>query len=160
VTDSLEVFPCPERNGHDGYQVQFLLHGLSHTPEKSVERASALKPGEPLLVMRDFQNPRDPDALALRTAETSERDLYIVGYVPRYLRGDILKLMQLSASPQIALERVNPSPAPVQFRVLCRALAPWPEGFQPFSEPEYEAIMPEAEARASRGLLLPRHNHA
>jgi hypothetical protein len=109
--------------------------------------------------MRDFENPRDPDALALRTAESFERDVYIVGYVPRYLCSDILKLIQLHAMPQIVVERVNPSPAPVQFRVLCRAQTPWPEGFEPFSEPEYEPIAPEAEARASRILLPPRHHN-
>ena len=160
VTDSLEVFPCPERNANGDYYIHFLLHGLSHTPETSVERASRLNLGEQLLVMRDFQNPKDPDALALRTAETVERDIYIVGYIPRYLRGDILKLIQLKAMPQIFVERVNPSPAPVQFRVLCRAIMPWPEGFEPFSGSEYEPLVPEAAARASQILLPPRHyNH-
>jgi hypothetical protein len=105
--------------------------------------------------MRDFQNPRDPDALALRTAETFARDIYVIGYVPRYLRGDFLKLIQLNAAPQILVERVNPSPTPVQFRVLCEALMPWPKGFEPFSEPEYEPLVPEAAARASRIPLPP-----
>jgi len=155
VTDSLEVFPCPERNADGKYHIHFLLHGLGHMPETSVERASRLNHGEPLLVMRDFQNPRDPDALALRTAETFARDIYVIGYVPRYLRGDFLKLIQLNAAPQILVERVNPSPTPVQFRVLCEALMPWPKGFEPFSEPEYEPLVPEAAARASRIPLPP-----
>ena len=107
VTDTLEVFPCPERNGRGEYEVHFLLHGLRHMPEASVERTLHLTPGEPLLAMRDFQNPKDPDALAIRT----ERDAYLVGYCPRYLRGDILKLMQ-SHAPQIVVEQVNPPPAP------------------------------------------------
>ena len=157
VTDSLEVFPCPECPINGEYRINFLLHGLNHTPETSVERASRLSHGEPLLVMRDLQNPRDPDALALRTAE--ERDIYLVGYVPRYLRGDFLKLIQLDATPRIVAERVNPSPAPVQFRVLCRAVAPWPEGFKPFSGPEYDLLSPEAGAEASRILLAPHYNH-
>lgn len=159
VTDSLEVFARPERNADGDYSIHFLLHGLSHTPVPSVERASRLNRGEQLLLMRDFQNPKDPDALALRTAETVERDIYIVGYVPRYLRGDILKLIQLKATPHIFVERVNPSPAPVQFRVLCRAIMPWPEGFEPLSGPEYQPLVPEA-AEASRIHLAPRyHNH-
>jgi hypothetical protein len=105
--------------------------------------------------MRDFQNPRDPDALALRTAETFARDIYVIGYVPRYLRGDFLKLIQLNAAPQIVVERVNPSPTPVQFRVLCQVLMPWPEKFEPFSETDYEPLVPEAAARASRIPLPP-----
>jgi hypothetical protein len=143
VTDSLEVFPRPERDPAGEYQTHFLIHGLSHMPESSVDRASRLTAGEPLLVMRDIQNPRDPDAVALRTSEVVERDLHIVGYVPRYLRGDFLKLIDMGSSARVVVERVNPPPAPVQLRVLCKATMEWPAGFEPFSGPEYRPVVPE-----------------
>jgi hypothetical protein len=60
-------------------------------PESSIARASQLHAGEQLLLMRDVQNPKASDALALRTAEAFERDMHLVGYVPRYLRLDALK---------------------------------------------------------------------
>jgi hypothetical protein len=159
VTDTLEVFPRPERNDRGEYEVHFLLHGLNHMPPESVERASLLKRGEQLLVMRDFQNPHDSEALALRTAETFERDMYLLGYCPRYLRGDIIKLMNWRLSPRIVVERVNLSPAPAQFRVLCRALMTWPDGFEPFGDPEYTPLVPDAEARVNQISLPPRHLH-
>lgn len=142
VTDSLEVFPRPERNPAGDYETHFLIHGLSHMPESSIDRALRLATGEHLLAMRDIQNPRDPAAVALRTSETADRDMYIVGYVPRYLGGDFLKLIDLGSSPRIAVERVNPPPAPVQFRVLCKAIMEWPAGFEPCSGPEYRPLVP------------------
>jgi len=97
-------------------------------------------------LMRDVQNPKASDALALRTAEAFERDMHLVGYVPRYLRLDALKLMQLGSSPAISVERVNAPPAPAQYRVLCKAVSQWPAGFEPFDGPEYEPLVPEVEA--------------
>jgi len=43
-------------------------------PLESGDRATKLDPGEALLAMRDFQNPKDPDAIALRTAEKLDRE--------------------------------------------------------------------------------------
>lgn len=142
VTDTLEVFPCPEKNSQGEYEVHFLVHGLAHMPLASADRAMQLKPNEPLLAMRDFQNPKDPDAIALRTAEESERDTYLIGYCPRYLRADLLQLLKSGLSPKITVERVNPPPAPIQLRVLCRSVTHWPDGFRPFSTEEYSPLLP------------------
>ena len=103
---------------------------------------SPLDLGEPLLAMRDFQNPTDPNAIALRTVERSERDVSMVGYYPRYLTNDFLRLMDRNLSPQISVEWVNPPPAPVRFRVLCKSVWPWPDGFIPFDSDEYEPLVP------------------
>lgn len=156
VTDTLEVFPCPERNEQGEYEVHFLVHGLSHMPEASAIRASHLKPGERLLAMHDLQNPKDADAIALRTAEIVDRDMYLIGYCPRYLRSDFLCLIRREHSPKITVERVNRPPAPIQFRILCKAVMKWAEGFSPFSTPEYEPIAP-ANTGSPRISLPPRH---
>src|SRR5439155_17837971 len=143
-------FPCPERDQQGRYEVHFLLHGLSHTTDEAVQRAANLQPGEPLLAMYDFQNPKDSEAIALRTSETFPKDMYLVGYCPRYLQGDFRTLLKADAqSLDITVARVNPPPAPVQFRVLCRALMRWPAGFKPFNEPEYEPI------GSSDGIRMP-----
>jgi hypothetical protein len=159
VTDTLEVFPCPEETGTGEYQVHFLVHGLRHMPEASADRALSLKPGEKLLVMRDIQNPHDPDAIALRTAETFDRDMHLIGYCPRYLRADIIRLLDSGSSPTITVERVNCPPAPLQFRVLCKTIMTWSYGLKPFSAPEYESIVPSDE-RLPRISLPPRHTPA
>ncbi|HYZ85383.1 MAG TPA: HIRAN domain-containing protein [Bryobacteraceae bacterium] len=150
ATDTLEVFPYPEELADGVYETCFFLHGLSHMPADAVQRASALAPGERLLVMWDFQNPHDPDALALRTAETYPGDIHVIGYCPRFLRGEILKLMTSGDNPpEVTVERVNPTPAPVQFRVLCRLRMRWAAGFKPFGGTEYQPIVAvEAEDEA------------
>jgi hypothetical protein len=141
VTDTLEVFPYPEETEDGEYEVHFLAHGLRHMPDSSADRALALKRGEQLLAMRDIQNPQDRDAIALRTAETFERDMYLIGYCPRYLRAALIRLLDSGCAPTITVERVNYPPAPLQLRVLCKAVMTWSEGFKPFCTPEYELIV-------------------
>lgn len=155
ATDTLELFPSPERNEHGEYEIHFLVHGLNHLPDENVDRAMLLQPGELLLAMRDFQNPRDPDAVALRTAEKFDKDLYIVGYCPRYLRSEILRLIDAGSLPKIAVERVNRAPAPVQFRLLCKAAMKWPSGFQPFNEPDFRPLA-SADVKLAEISLPPR----
>jgi hypothetical protein len=141
-TDSFEVFPCPERSEDGEYQFHFLVHGLSHMTPEAITRAERLVPGERLLVMRDIQNVQDPLAMALRTSESFEGDMHLVGYCPRYLRGDIASLLdETVTSPKVTVERVNPPPVPVQFRILCKVKMKWPEGFQPFSGTEYQPLV-------------------
>lgn len=134
------MFPCPDKVADETYETSFFIHGLSHMSKVSAERAEQLLPGERLLLMSDFQNPHDPEALALRTAEKHTGDLRILGYCPRYLRGDLLRLMKRDNPPSVIVERVNHPPAPVQFRVLCRLRMKWEAGFEPFSDSEYQPI--------------------
>src|SRR5205085_7265532 len=94
VTDALEVFPCPEADVDGEYVVHFFVHGLSHMPQASAKRAERLKSGELLLLLHDFQNPRDPRALMLRTSEALPQDVFLLGYCPRYLLGDATELMK------------------------------------------------------------------
>jgi hypothetical protein len=85
MTDSLELFPKPEKSEDGVYHLHFFAHGLSHMPPGSSQRAEALDSGESLLVMKDIQNRWDPGAVMLRTGETYEQDIFFVGFVPRYL---------------------------------------------------------------------------
>lgn len=141
VTDTLEVFPCPEPDAVGQYHVHFFAHGLSHMAEASRERATRATPGEPLLIVHDFQNPREPQALMMRTAETTPGDMHLMGYCPRYLLEDALKLLEKNQNlAHITVERVNPPPAPVQFRLLCRMTMSWSDNFQPFSGEAYQPL--------------------
>lgn len=60
ATDTLEVFPKPTLNADGGYEFHFLVHGLRHMTKGAADRVLLLEPGEPLLAMRDIQNPKDP----------------------------------------------------------------------------------------------------
>lgn len=147
MTDSFEVFPLPEPNEAGEYHIRFFAHGLRYFPPESIRRIGELKPGDKLLVAWDWQNPHDPSAMMLRTNDVYPGDRHLVGYCPRYLTKDVLMVFlgccgEDTASPMcVSVQRVNPPPAPLQLRLLCALTACWPEGFAPFSGPEYEPLV-------------------
>lgn len=144
VTEMLEVFPSPEDNGTGEYQIYFFVHGLSHAAQASMDRALTLERGEQLLLMHDLQNPRDPEALLLRTAEKQPNDMFLMGYCPRYLLRDVHTLVREGRRlPTVTVERVNRPPAAIQFRLLCKMILKGPEEFHPFSDGVYQPLMPE-----------------
>ncbi|NJM98585.1 MAG: DNA-binding protein [Phormidesmis sp. RL_2_1] len=137
VTDTFEVFPCPQRDENGLYHIHFFVHGLRYMPPETQPNLQQLQPGIRLYIMQDSQNPYDPDALLLRTEEA-----YNVGYCPRYLTSDVLNLLQHDSQKLAAtVERVNPHPTPVQFRLLCNLTAEWPKAFQPFTGELYEPLV-------------------
>ena len=142
ATDSLEVFPLPKRDPAGRYHIHFFAHGIRHLPQSSLDRINKLEPRERLNLAADLQNPVEPRALMLRTAESFEGDIHIVGYCPRYLVPDIWSLLKMDPdSVLVQVEQVNHAPAPQQLRLLCRLEAPWPEGFQPLGGEEYEPLV-------------------
>ncbi len=141
-TDSFEVFPEPERDEQGNYHVHFFTHGLSHFPAVIQQYVQSLQAGTPLLVTHDVQNQFDSRALILRTP-----DLHFVGFCPRYLTQDFFELIcQCPQQVTVTVERVNPPPTPLQFRLLCSLTAAWQEDFQPFSAPIYQSLAPEPSA--------------
>jgi hypothetical protein len=140
ATDHFEVFPLPERNEAGDYQIYFFAHGLSHFPPSAQHRATQCTVGEELLLLHDLQNNYDPRALMLRT-----EDRHNVGFCPRYLVQDPFDLVtQFPHEVRVVVEKVNPSPTPLQFRLLCKFTAKWREGFHPFSGIEYQPVTPTA----------------
>lgn len=140
ATDTLEMFPRPERGPDDVFQVHFFVHGLRHQIPAAQERAGRLQPGERLRLLHDYQNHRDERAQALRTDEVAPGDMHLLGYVPRYLAHDVIIAPERGEDvPLVQVERVNIE-APVHFRVLCRLSMPWPEDYEPFSSPSYQPI--------------------
>ena len=89
--------------------------------------------------MCDVQNLVDPSAIALRTT-----DLQIVGYMPSYLVEDAHMLQQTCAFWEVYVDRVNPPPAPLQQRLLCRLESCWPDGFVPYSTERYQPLTSDA----------------
>lgn len=146
ATDTFEIFPCPKPDENGLYHIHFFAHGLRHLPKGSGERISELQANELLYLANEFQNPYDSRALLLCT-----RDHHIVGYCPRYLVADALELVRKKPNlVNVQVERVNPAPTPLQFRLLCNMTAQWPQGFIPFSGQEYQPI--GSELRAGRSL--------
>ncbi|MGB7159585.1 MAG: HIRAN domain-containing protein [Tepidisphaeraceae bacterium] len=140
ATDSLEMVEVPRmaEEGHP-FQTHFLAHGLRYLHPSSLNRIESLRPGDPLRILHDCQNEADRTALALRT-----EDRVLVGYMPRYLLGDAFELIQTCEIVEVSVGRVNPAPAPLQQRLLCKFEACWPPEFRPFCHEHYLPIPPDA----------------
>lgn len=135
-TDNLEVFPCPKPiNGR--YEIKFLNHGLRYAPDEAIQRVSKLNHGDRLFLMHDLQNSHDAFALALRTDDPAT----IIGYCPRYFVKDFHHILN-GCEPlevNVTVEKVNLD-APLQFKLLCKFSAPWPEGFTACANELYQPI--------------------
>ncbi len=139
TTDSVELFPLPAYEPEGGYRTFFLAHAVRHLPEPAQSRLLRLVPGERLYLMRDCQNQVDQEAIAVRTD-----DRMLVGYMPGYLLEDAHQLAEACSYLAIFVDRVNPPPAPLEHRLLCRFEGCWPDGFIPFSTCRYQPVSNDA----------------
>lgn len=143
-TDTLTVFPCPEPDEEGRYHLHFFSHGLRHLPPCAIERINCFEAGEKLWLAHEFHNPFDPQAVTLHT-----EDHYIVGYCPRYLNSEVFKLLKRNPGfVDVRVERVNQSPTPLQFRLLCNMTAQCSDD-RPFSSQEYQPLTDEVATAAT-----------
>ena len=138
ATDTLEVFKYPTPNSKGEYEVDFFSHGLRYVSKRVLERVNHLKKGERLFLAFDMQNEYDSKAMALRTDDPVE----FVGYCPRYLAPDFLKLLEKNKATDtlVTVVRVNKD-APLNLRLLCKLVAPWPKDFHPFSDDTFKPLV-------------------
>ena len=135
ATDTLELFPQPERTPDSGYRTWFWSHGIRHLPVSPEERIRLLQPGERLELRTDVCNPVVKDALQIWTS-----DEVCVGYMPSYLMDEVRHLGEYSAQCEIYVDRINPEPSPIQQRLLLRMESGWPDGFTPYGYRRYQPI--------------------
>lgn len=103
--------------------------GLRYMPECSINKVKDLEQKERLYIMSDFQNYYDKNAFSLRTKERHN-----LGYFPRYLVEDFWHVITKAPySVYVVVEKVNPAPTPIQFRLLCSLTAKWDDDFIPLS---------------------------
>jgi len=138
ATDTLEVFKCPTPNGSGEYEISFFSHGLRHLARNVIDRVNHLRKGERLFLARDMQNRYDSCAMGLRTEDPVE----FVGYCPRYLSRDFWQLLEKNRPMDVlvTVERVNED-APLNLRLLCKLVAPWPNDFQPCSDDNFKPLV-------------------
>lgn len=137
VTDTFEVFPCPEKSKNGSYYLHFFVRGLRYLPESSLKKVKQLKPEDLLYLTLDIQNTYDSTALLLRTKEQ-----YILGYCPRYLAADIWNvLLHDPESVNVHIEKINPAPTPIQLRLLCSMTLKSNDNYVPFSSKDYQPIV-------------------
>jgi hypothetical protein len=138
----LQIFPLPEEQADGTYDAVFFAHGIRHV-QGALEAVNSLEPGDQLILDPEPSNKFDAYALKLMSSNSC------VGYCPKYISKDLHRLLQaVPTSILVSAERINPVEAPVQFRLLCKLKADWPDGFIPFSDEEYQPL-PEASLPAS-----------
>ena len=156
-TDQIEMFPLPLPDAETGaYTTHCLIRGIRYMPQPFVEqRIARLERGEPLLLLWDAQNEVDPNAVAVRT-----RDFAMLGYLPAYLTRDVRRINAECFECSARVERVNPPPAGVHHRLLCRVEGCWPKGFAPYDADEFRPLHPEAADLAAWTAAHADHHEA
>lgn len=135
ATDRIEVFAYPERTEDDALTTLFFVRGIRHL-EGAAEAVDEVRVGDALELLDEPDNDVNPLAILVsaRTGRT-------VGYVPDCLLGMVHELRELTSAVRVTVEHVNPGTSPPHMRLLCRLQAPWPDGYEPFTEPEYQPIV-------------------
>lgn len=135
ATDSFQVFPCPERDLEGNYVILFFVHGIRYLPPETKRIVENLLPGDELALVPEPENPFDQWAIKVVSQEAS------IGYCPRFLNRDLHKLQRANNNAvAVYVERLNDNAAPAQFKLLCRVVTKWPDGFVPFSDDEFQLI--------------------
>lgn len=147
ATDSLVLYSKPEPNEKNQLDLFFLCHGIEYLPKNASDRVGTLREDETLFPMFDVRNPYDPHAIAIRTDDPP----YLIGYVPRFFTRELKKCIESTRPDDVdfRVARVNLE-APLQFRLMCRFTSPWPAGFRPWDQPEYQPLV---DGSARRGAL-------
>lgn len=133
-TDNLEVFPKIQTRRDGSFACKFFLHGWRHVNQPSQERIQTMRPGDPLQVSVELNNPATGAAIQVESAN----DYFMLGWAPRYLIKDVLQA--ISGGPakiQARVIRVNPPPAPHNQRVLVEIEGMFQVGYQPMSSEEF-----------------------
>lgn len=136
ATDRIEVFLAPERQPDGSGCALFFVRGIRHVPGAE-EALCDLRRGERLELVPDAGNRFNARALIVSAASQQH-----LGYVPDYLVEFIHEVQALTDTPvEITVEHVNDGLAPSHMRLLCRVTAPWPEGYEPFSDAQFQPLV-------------------
>lgn len=136
ATDRIEVFAHPERTPEGDLTTLFFARGIRHL-DGAADAVSTVEPGDVLDLVDDPDNEVNPRAV-LMSSRTGER----VGWVPDYLVDLIHELRDpFGVDARITAEHVNGETTPPHMRLLCRLRAPWPNGYEPLSAPEFQPIV-------------------
>jgi hypothetical protein len=131
-TDSFLLYAEPQRvqteTGALAFRFHFFTHGMRYMPVAP----ATLTNTEPLRLLWDFQNPKDAEAVMVLTANN-----YLLGWVPRYYSGDVLRMRNLGAELVTRIEHINPGDAPPWYRALCTITASCTQEFRPLDGPEH-----------------------
>ncbi len=136
LTDNLEVFPLIRREQDGSFHCLFFLHGWHHICDCAHKKIENLAAGQPLRVSIELNNPVTGLAVQLSTP-----DYHMVGWSPRYLVIDLVRLINKGyQNIQAKVIKINPDPAPTQQRILVEISGKCPADFQPMSSEDFQDI--------------------
>lgn len=134
-TDRIEVFPGAEAISDGRLCTLFFARGIRHL-EGASEAVDGLQVGDELVLRAEPTNPVSSRAMLLNTRTGAS-----VGWAPDYLLDLLHELEHLNGeAPTILVQHVNPSSVAPHLRLLCRATAPWPTGYEPFTGPDFQPL--------------------
>ncbi len=139
ATDELCVYSYPDINEKGEMEMFFLSHGLRYLEPSNIERIKNLRHGDSLTLKREIDNRHDRFALMIETDDPVK-----VGYCPRYLNRDLCRIME-KTNVRLSVESLN-TDAPIQFRLLCKAVFKLPNDFSLFTDGEYQLLIDQANA--------------
>lgn len=138
-TDPFVVFPEPSLTSMDRGQLQydltFFVHGVRYMPDAAQRRVDALGAADRLWPMWDWENPRDVNAITLRT-----EDNHMLGWLPRYYAADVQRLRASGCDIDIRVVKVNSIQEPHWARLLCRLRSAAPPDFRPLADAAFEPL--------------------
>ena len=150
-SDLMEMFAPPEQDADGLYRFRFFSHKTRLLPVSDRERLLNLSPGERLRIQQDMQTLDIPGSLLLQTEHESKGQWHTTGYCPRFLTEEIMLVLldkrgDVSVEAvEVRVERINPPPAPMQFRMLCSLTVQPPLRQRPFQGEEYNLLGKEVE---------------
>ncbi len=134
ATDRVEVFAHPDRTSDGALTTLFFVRGIRHL-SGAPQAISEVRPGDALEPMDEPTNPVNQRAILVST-----RTGHQVGWVPDCLVDTFHELREHDALVEVTAEHVNPESAPSHMRLLCRLRAPWPDGYEPLTGPDYQPM--------------------
>lgn len=134
-TDSLEVFPKIIKHADQSFSCRFFLHGLRHVSEAARAKADNLTTGSSLQIAVELNNPTGL-AIQLQTV-----DCHMIGWTPRYLVNDLIKVINAHPDVSASVVRVNEYGAPLARRILVELKGRLPANYEPMSGGQFELLV-------------------
>lgn len=135
VTDFYEVFPKIEKDEDGRFTCRFLLNGLRNASASILQRIDQLEKGEVLNIVMEQTDVTDWPVVQIQA-----KDHHTIGWVPRYLVGDIVAAMAESPTYSAHVVKVNPQPAPLSQRVLIEMSGHWAK-HEPMSSKDFVPVV-------------------
>ncbi len=136
-TDNLQVFPKITLAPDGAFHCRFFLHGWRHVNEAAQKRLDGMTDGELLRVAVELNNPATGLAVQLQT-----NDYHMVGWAPRYLVNDLVRMIVETPGIQARLVKKNPPDAPAHQRFLMDLTGNWPKNYEPMSGDDFTLVNP------------------